>query len=290
MALGYVGAAAAATAGTARVVSRQSALGPVEIGVIVRGRGPLVVLIPSLGRGASDFDDLGARLARAGYRAAAVDPRGVGLSRGPMEGVTLADYADDVAAVVRELSKGPAVVVGHAFGNRVARATAARHPELVSRLVLIAAGGQVAPPARISQALERVFDPGASPKAHLEAVRMAFFARGADPAIWAGGWYEAVARAQGASGRATPRDAWISGGSAPILVIQGAEDAVAPPANAMELARAYPGRVCVTTLRHAGHAMLPEQPAAIAERVTAYLRARSGCGDGAARGLLKPLT
>src|SRR5580658_4119072 len=113
-----------------RTVNRRTADGElVRIAVTLRGAGPLVVLIPSLGRGASDFDDLGSRLAAAGYLAAAIDPRGIGASEGPMEGATLWDYADDVAAVVAALSpQAPAVLVGHAFGNRVVRATAARHP------------------------------------------------------------------------------------------------------------------------------------------------------------------
>jgi pimeloyl-ACP methyl ester carboxylesterase len=274
--LGSAVAAHAAAPLETKLVHRDSAAGPVEIGVTVRGRGPLVVLTPSLGRGASDFDDLSRRLADAGYRVAAIDPRGIGASRGPKEGLTLWDYADDLAAVVHALSPRPAVIVGHAFGNRVARATAVRHPELVSRLVLLAAGGQVAPTPEVSRALNGVFDPGLSPQAHLQAVRTAFFAAGNDPSVWTEGWYGAVAASQSAAGRRTPNDGWASGGAVPILIIQGAEDAVAPPANATALARDYPGRVTIVIQPGAGHAMLPERPKAIADQLIGYINARSG--------------
>ncbi len=56
--------------------------GPIE--VRVQGEGPTVVLVPSLGRGAADFDALAARLARAGYQAVAPEPRGIAGSTGPL--------------------------------------------------------------------------------------------------------------------------------------------------------------------------------------------------------------
>jgi pimeloyl-ACP methyl ester carboxylesterase len=81
-----------------------------------------------------------------------------------------------------------------------------------------------------------------------------------------------VARAQQAALAATPSEQWTGGGATPILIVQAADDTVAPPANAEALVRAYPDRVKVTVLPDAGHAMLPEQPQAIADLLTAYLR------------------
>jgi len=43
----------------------------------------------------------------------------------------MADLADDVAAVVRWAGSVRATIAGHAFGNRVTRMTATRHPEIV---------------------------------------------------------------------------------------------------------------------------------------------------------------
>src|SRR5262245_53526961 len=95
------------------------------IEVTATGTGPLVVMIPSLGRPAEDFDDLARRLAQNGYCALQPQPRGIGGSSGPMHGITLHDFARDVAAVIEGHGGGPAAVAGHAFGNFVARTTAA---------------------------------------------------------------------------------------------------------------------------------------------------------------------
>lgn len=95
-------------------------LGGTQVEYYVRGRGPLVVLLPSLGRGAEDFDDIAPRLAHA-CRVVTPQPRGIGASSGPMTGVTLHDYARDVAAVIDNEGGGSALIGGHAFGNFVAR-------------------------------------------------------------------------------------------------------------------------------------------------------------------------
>lgn len=276
--IALIGALAAAPAALAlspgprtKVFTRADARGEVRIAARVVGSGPLVVLVPSLGRGAADFDDLAQRLADAGFRAAAVDPRGIGQSRGPTDGLTLFDYAEDVAMVARGLSHKPAVFVGHALGNRVVRAVASKHPEQVSRLVLLAAGGQVPIDPPVLKALNDVFEPLPDDE-HLAAVKLAFFAPGNDPAVWREGWNRAVARQQQAALAATPPERWTGGGSTPILIVQAADDTVAPPANADALVKAAPDRVRVTVLPKAGHAMLPEQPEAIAELLIGELK------------------
>ncbi|THD59906.1 alpha/beta hydrolase [Phenylobacterium sp.] len=266
-------APAAARAQAVRSFSRTDAKGrAVTIAAIVRGKGPLVVLVPSLGRGASDFDDLATRISAAGFQTAAVDPRGAGLSRGPSDGVTMFDLADDFGMVAKGLSDKPAVFIGHAHGNRIVRALASKHPEQVSRLILLAAGGQVKPEPEVQVALQNVFVQTLSPEQHLAAVKMAFFAPGNDPSVWRGGWYPDVAAEQTAAGAATPNGAWLDGGQAPILIVQGANDRVAPPANAEALKSAHPDRVTVVTIPNAGHAMLPEQPKLIADIVIDALK------------------
>lgn len=51
------------------------------------------------------------------------------------------DYADGVAALVETCDLGPVDIVAHSFGGRVALALAARRPELVRRMVLVASAG-----------------------------------------------------------------------------------------------------------------------------------------------------
>ena len=56
--------------------------------------------------------------------------------------LTMADLADDVAAVIRERNEGAATLVGHAFGNRVARMTTTEYQEVAERIALLCCGGQ----------------------------------------------------------------------------------------------------------------------------------------------------
>lgn len=191
----------------------------------------------------------------------------------------IADYARDVCEVTKALQGGgplakkePAVLIGHAYGNRLARAVASHYPETVSDLILIASGGQVAIPPVVAKALFDVFDPTLSPKAHIDAVRTAFFAPGNDPSVWSDGWFGMVAMQQQAALKNSPIEAWGDGGRAPIYIIQAAQDAVAPLENALALRTAHPERVEIAILENAGHAILPEQPEQIARLVIGRLR------------------
>ncbi|MFC5664775.1 alpha/beta fold hydrolase [Kitasatospora misakiensis] len=67
----------------------------------------------------------------------APDLRGRGDSRGLGEPYGLARHADDVAALIAGLGLGPTAVIGHSMGAWVTALAAVRHPELVSRVVLI---------------------------------------------------------------------------------------------------------------------------------------------------------
>jgi pimeloyl-ACP methyl ester carboxylesterase len=52
--------------------------------------------------------------------------------------VTLHTLADDVAGVIQALQLQSVNILGHAFGNRVARMMAADHPELARSVILFA--------------------------------------------------------------------------------------------------------------------------------------------------------
>jgi len=233
-----------------------------------------MVLIASLGRGADDFVDLAGRLAAAGYCALALEPRGIGASSSPLRGITMADLADDVATVIRTLANGRATIVGHAFGNRVARMVATRHPDVVESVVLLACGGLVPPAPEVAAALASVFDVSLDPVAHRNAVATAFFAPGNNPSPWEGGWHADTARAQGAATAGTPVEDWWTAGSADMLVVQPAADVVAVPQNATKILEMIGDRASMVTIPHAGHALLPEQPVAVATEILAWISRR----------------
>ena len=59
-----------------------------------------------------------------------------------------------------------------------------------------------------------------------------------------------------------------------MLAVQPADDRLAVPANADALAEAVGDRVEVVVIPNAGHALLPEQPEAVAETVIGWLNRR----------------
>ncbi|MGN6269926.1 MAG: alpha/beta fold hydrolase [Sphingomonas sp.] len=250
----------------------------VTIRVRTIGEGSPVLLIPSLGRGVDDYDEVADLLADRGFKSILPDPRGIGGSSGPAPR-DLFDLARDAAAVIDQLCSGPVGVVGHAFGNRVARALAALAPEKVERVVLLAGGGQAVMSDTVRAALMGSVAQDSKPDAdRLEDLETAFFFPGNDPAVWLRGWYPAVAEQQLAANERTETARWWTAGRAHVLLVQAESDPVAPPGNAEALAADIDDRLTLVRLRRASHAILPEQPRAVAALVAGYL---SGESDGA---------
>src|SRR5665213_2570599 len=147
--------------------------GDARIEVLAQGSGPLIVLLPSLGRGAHDFDPIAERLAAAGYRVLRPQPRGIGCSTGPWTGITLEDLAADIAAVIEHDNNGPAFVVGHAFGNRVARMLATARPDLVRAVSLVAANvGHNPSPPDVRAAIRKSADLSAPDDERIKAMQL----------------------------------------------------------------------------------------------------------------------
>jgi len=109
------------------------------------GSGTPVALLANAGCSTGYFCDLARVLAAGGLQTISVNIRGVGESRGPLDGITVHDLAADVAGVLEAMDCGPAHLVGHAFGNRIARCLAVDRPSLVRSVTLLAAGGLIGP-------------------------------------------------------------------------------------------------------------------------------------------------
>lgn len=110
------------------------------------GAPPAVIALHGWGRSGADF----ARIL-AGHNALALHLPGFGSAPPPPEPWSPADYADQLAQAMAGLA--PQVVVGHSFGGRIAVRLAARHPHLVSALVLTGVPlTRVAPATGISPA------------------------------------------------------------------------------------------------------------------------------------------
>ena len=74
------------------------------------------------------------------YRIIAPDQRGHGLSDKPVARYAGEDLAADAHELIRELGVGPAIVVGHSMGGRVAAYLAALYPQDVRALALLDEG------------------------------------------------------------------------------------------------------------------------------------------------------
>lgn len=92
------------------------------------------------GQSAAAFQPL-SEILKPFYASSLIDFPGFGRSAPPPETWGTADYADAVAEWLRGLEPAKFVWIGHSFGGRVGIQLAARHPELLNGLVLIAAAG-----------------------------------------------------------------------------------------------------------------------------------------------------
>jgi pimeloyl-ACP methyl ester carboxylesterase len=243
----------------------------------VAGEGPLLVLLPPHGRGPDDLLPLVAPLVAASYRVMRPEPRGFGPSRGPLD-CTLADLADDVAAAIEAEGGGPVVVAGAAFGNRVARMLAVRRPELVRGLILMAAGGRYPPAPDAVAALRLVQNRAAAMSEREAAARTVLFSPGAVITLEEMRLDALSSDALKAQSTEGPRDTWWSGGTAPMLVIQGDADVLAPPENGRSLLRDYPDRVTLHEIQGGGHRIAEEQPALVGAVVVAWLSKSTEAG------------
>ncbi|MFC7473605.1 alpha/beta fold hydrolase [Dankookia sp. GCM10030260] len=243
-----------------RIVAR----GPARIGYLAAGRGPAVLLLASLGRGAEDFAEVAPLVAAAGFRVLCPDPRGIGRSVGPMAGLTLYDLAEDAAAVLDAEATGPAVVAGHAFGNWVARALSAARPDLVRSVVLLAASISQALDPAVRASIDGSFDPRLGEAERLAHLQRGYFAPGHDARVWLSGWHPSVAQMQRAATAATDERWRRVAERHPTHYVAAAADTIAPVPTRDALREALGGPVGLTVIAEAGHALLPEQPAATA--------------------------
>ncbi len=247
--------------------------GTVRIVAHAYGTGPRVVMMPSLGRGAADFAVIAERIAAAGYRVLCPEPRGIGGSQGPLHGITLHDFANDIAMVIEHDGGGPTVVAGHAFGNFVARTMAADHPKLVRAVVLLAATHTWPLAQDLRDSINKCHQMDLPEEIRLKHLQHVFFAPGNDASVWLGGWDEEVMHAEREATEATPKPEWWTAGTAPVLDVLSLKDPLSPPDSIYTYRDQWGAdRVTIAKIDNAAHALLPEQPAAVADAIVAYMK------------------
>lgn len=122
--------------------------GGVRLRVAHEGRGDPVLLLHGLFVDHTSWNGVASHL-RSEFRVIAPDLPGFGASEKPPRhrfAYNVSAFSEAVADLYAGLGLGRAAVVGHALGGAVALTLAARHPELVSHLVLVDALCFDAPP------------------------------------------------------------------------------------------------------------------------------------------------
>ena len=240
-----------------------------------QGQGEAVVMLPGGSLSVVYMKNLADALSSAGSRVIRVNPRMAGKSTGSGDGVTLHTLAEDVAGVIQALGLENVHILGHAFGNRVARCLAADHPELIKTVILLAAGGKIPPKPDAQKALQTIFDPNATDSEYLAAMHYMV----GDPADSEIAWAALkpsrapqAAPIQAGTAKNTPlEDWWAPPGDAPYLVLQGTHDQAAPPENGVLLKQDLGDRVTLIPFEGAGHLMLVTRADKVAQAIIDFL-------------------
>jgi pimeloyl-ACP methyl ester carboxylesterase len=238
------------------------------------------------------------------YRVIAVDLRGHGRSTAGTDGYGMSRLATDLATLLEGLDLHDAVVVGHSMGGMTAMQFCGDHPDVlaerVAGLVLVATRAhQVMPPYadRVARALigrgQRLIDAGGTLPARAtvstRAARLAFGDRPSRKAVGIvagmGQSMEPAAMVGSLAGLVEhdAREA-LRRTETPTLVIVGTRDLLTPVPAASHLAHLLPNCELVV-LPRAGHQLMQERPAELAELLDAFVERIEGDADSVAEGV-----
>ena len=244
------------------------------VGYEDRGAGAPVVLLHPFPFSRGLWAGLADVLA-TGHRVIAVDARGFGES--PLSRYTIADLADDLAALLDQLAVRRAALVGMSMGGYTALAFAARHPGRLAALVLadtraaadsveiresrqaaLALIARAGPDAYLAGSLPRLLSPTAPPTL-VRDLRARAETRA--PSLLAG--IEALRDRPDRTGE-------LAAIACPTLVICGAQDRVTPVAEMRHMADAISG-AAFATIPDAGHLAHIEAPRAFERTLSQFL-------------------
>ena len=209
-------------------------------------------------------------------RVITVDARGFGESKasGPF---TIADLADDLAALLDGLGVATAAVVGLSMGGYVALALAQRHPARLSALILADTRAAAdTPEVRRAREEARALIESAGVDTYLDRSLPRLLAPDAGPAMLAR--VRALAETRGdriIAGLAAMRDrpdrtAELPAIRCPTLVLAGARDQVVPADEMQRMSAAIP-RARFVALDGAGHLASLETPETFNVALRAFL-------------------
>lgn len=257
-------------------------LGELTLHGVAAGRGPLVLMFHGITGNGYVFMPVIDRLA-ADFRCISFDQRGHGRSSKPATGYDGASFAGDIAQLIRHLSQGPALVIGHSLGARNGLVAAATHPELIAGIVAIDFVPFIE--AQVFDALDARVAGGDQVFADIEAVKAYLanrYPKLPPRAIELRARYGTVAVAGGLRPLADPRSmqaistglradlaATLRAVRVPTLLVRGAESKLVS-SSAWEQTRALRPDIRAIEIPRVDHYVQEEDPDAIATEVRAF--------------------
>ena len=262
---------------------KKARINGVEIAYEDVGAGPAILFLHGFPVNGRMWSPVIAPLSDA-YRLIIPDLRGMGESEASSITATMADYADDAAALLTHVGiNGPVVVVGLSMGGYVAFEFHRRHPGRVRALGLIDTRSEADSPegakGRAEQA-RRVLAEGS----HVMADGMIekVFGPHVDPAlkqtwhrIMASTAPQGVAAALEAIRTRSDFTPTLSNIKVPTLIVVGEQDVITPPAGAKAMHAGIQGSA-LEIIPGSGHVPPLEQPAAFVRILRRFLDGLAG--------------
>lgn len=242
-------------------------------------RVPWVVLVNGHTRPLNDYRLMGRHLVENGFRVAALDNRGAGLTVTGRP-FTFDEMVGDLVALLDEIGAETAHVAGISMGGFLAQALALTDPARVDRLALISTAASHAMIRRddrpwtadlnaVGAKLSQYFTADFARRNEVLVKSMAKqIAKNVDGAQFAERSELQREAVKGFDARAR-----LAGIECRTLVVHGTDDAIIPVEAARELARLIPGAE-LTEVEGAGHLLLAEKPRELYDLIVHFFRDR----------------
>jgi rifampin ADP-ribosylating transferase len=234
-----------------------------------------ILLLHAWGESRGSFDRLIPLL--TGFRVYAPDLRGQGEADKPEDGYSLAEQAEDAAAILDALNVQRAFVVGSSSGGYVAQQLATMHPERIAAVVLVGCPLSLQGRPAFSDEVDRLTDPldegwvrdslSWFPLLH-EVPQWFLEDRVRDGLRMPAHAWKAILN--GLTEATPPTEAGTITIEAPTLILWGAQDNLLPRSDQEVLAARIEGAV-LKVYPDVAHMVLWECPERVAEDATAFL-------------------
>jgi 3-oxoadipate enol-lactonase len=244
-----------------------------------QGQGQAVMLLHGFCGSSAYWDQL-MPLLPDNYRFITPDLRGHGESGAPETEYSMEAFADDMAALIKQLGLEQAIMLGHSLGGYATLAFGERNPELLTAFGLVHStafpDSDAAKEARI-KAIKSIWEKGLEPyvrdglvpklfsPAHLqtmpEAVRKAV-------TIGLKTAPDAAVRTLDGMRQRPDRNHVLAEAKVPVLIAAGIDDQIIPVGRAFSVSG---GHITQSLLEHAGHMSMMEAPEQLAKIIIDFI-------------------